>query len=410
MCPAMVEEHKTFVNINFVENRTKEILREKDVTFCYIVSSHNPADLATRGLTFPEISESPLWWQGPLWLQQETSVWPTWNTSDITPEVLEQVHSEARMPKVPIEMTLMTGIDKNQEDTASLFTLDKKCSSLRKLLHVSEYVLKFIKMKVWNRISTDSQMKFQKHNLLATIFDTLKTHSSITSQEIEMASLLWISFIQHRSYGDVFAAIKNKKNCLQMQLGIKMDKFEVLTCYGRYSNADLDEETKCPQLIPRGEIFTHLLIEEIHQRLIHAGVAHTLSQIRQEFWITQGRAEVRRVISKCTICKRHNGPSFRLPLMPPWPRERVSRSTAFQYVGLDYLGPLRVKEGEPVEKMWVCLFTCLSIRAVYLELVRGLSAQQFLDCLRRFVARRGRPHMIISDNAPQFRLVKTVIH
>ena len=95
--------------------------------------------------------------------------------------------------------------------------------------------------------------------------------------------------------------------------------------------------------------------------------------------------------------------------MPPWPRERVSRSTPFQYVGLDYLGPIRVKEGGSLEKMWICLFTCLAIRAVHLELVRGLSAQQFLDCLRRYISRRGRPEVIISDNAPQFKLVKTVL-
>jgi len=56
--------------------------------------------------------------------------------------------------------------------------------------------------------------------------------------------------------------------------------------------------------------------------------------------------------------------------------------------------------------MWVCLFTCLTIRAVHLELVCALTAQQVL----RFVARRGRSHMIISDNDPQFRLVKTMIH
>ena len=79
-------------------------------------------------------------------------------------------------------------------------------------------------------MSIDSQLKFQKHKLLATIFDSLKMHSLLTSQEIKLASLLWISFMQHRSY--VFTAIRNKKkHCLQMQLGIKMDKFEVLACH-----------------------------------------------------------------------------------------------------------------------------------------------------------------------------------
>ena len=67
--------------------------------------------------------------------------------------------------------------------------------------------------------------------------------------------------------------------------------------------------------------------------------------------------------------------------MPPWPRERVSKSEPFQYIGLDYLGPLRVKEGNRVEKMWICLFTCLAVRAVHLELVKGLSAPLLLDCL-----------------------------
>ena len=95
--------------------------------------------------------------------------------------------------------------------------------------------------------------------------------------------------------------------------------------------------------------------------------------------------------------------------MPPWPRERVSRSEPFQYIGLDYLGPLRVKEGSGTEKMWISLFTCLAVRAVHLEIIKGLSAPLFLDCLKRFIARRGKPKLIISDNAPQFRLVKTTL-
>ena len=91
--------------------------------------------------------------------------------------------------------------------------------------------------------------------------------------------------------------------------------------------------------------------------------------------------------------------------MPPWPRQRVSESLPFQFVGLDCLGPVFVKEGTVMNKMWICLFTCLAIRAVHLERVRSLS----LLCLRRFMARRGRPELIICDNAAQFKLAKTVI-
>ena len=49
----------------------------------------------------------------------------------------------------------------------------------------------------------------------------------------------------------------------------------------------------------------------------------------------------------------------------------------FQFVGLDYLGPISVKEGKEVIKSWVCLFTCLSVRAIHLEWVKDLTPSSF---------------------------------
>ena len=267
------------------------------------------------------------------------------------------------------------------------------------------YVLRFIKLKVWRKIDGE---RF-KHKLMAVVLESL-SEGFISRTEIKMASILWIYSVQQSYFNDVFLALKNnKKHCLQKQLGLKTNQFGILRCYGRYSNADVSEEMKHPKLLPRKCFFTQLVILEIHVRLIHAGVSHTLSQLREEFWIPQGRAEVKHVLHQCVVCKCHDGKSFCLPNMPPWPKERVSKSDPFTFVGLDYLGPIQVKEGNAVEKMWVCLFTCLAVRAIHLELVKGLSGQLFLDCLRRFIARRGKPTQIISDNAPQFRLVKSAL-
>jgi len=208
----------------------------------------------------------------------------------------------------------------------------------------------------------------------------------------------------------VLRAIKeNMSHCLKRQLGLKIDDLGILRCYGRFLNATITDSAKHPKLLPRREHLTSLLITEVHQRLIHAGVSHTLAQLREEYWIPQGRAEVRSVLSQCSLCRRLEGPPFRLPCMPPWPKERVSRSDPFQFVGLDYLGPVNVKWESELKKTWICLFTCLSIRAIHLEWVLDLSASQFLNCLRRFVSRRGRPDVIILDNAPQFKLVHTVV-
>ena len=43
-------------------------------------------------------------------------------------------------------------------------------------------------------------------------------------------------------------------------------------------------------------------------------------------------------------------------------------------------------------------------RAIHLEWAKNLIPEQFLSCLRRFVARRGKPQLIISDNALQFKV------
>ena len=95
--------------------------------------------------------------------------------------------------------------------------------------------------------------------------------------------------------------------------------------------------------------------------------------------------------------------------MPALTKERVTRSRPFQYVGLDYLGPLIVVDRGERVKVWICLFTCLAVRAVHLECALGLSSTHFLSCLRRFVARRGCPERITSDNAPQFKLTRTAL-
>jgi len=87
---------------------------------------------------------------------------------------------------------------------------------------------------------------------------------------------------------------------------------------------------------------------------------HTLSHLREEYWIPQGQAQARRVLSRCVIFQKFEGSSFQLLNMLVWPRERVSQSKPFQFIGLNYLGPIHVKIGTELKEIWVCLFTCLA--------------------------------------------------
>lgn len=86
------------------------------------------------------------------------------------------------------------------------------------------------------------------------------------------------------------------------------------------------------------------------------------------------------------------------------PMERVTPDSIFENVGV---GPLYVKYGSvrkpTVLKSYVCVFVSLSVKAVHLELVSDLTTEAFIAALRRFMARRGHPSMIWSDNGTNFR-------
>ena len=73
----------------FVENRLREIKAERNISFRYVPTLENPADLATKGKSANELFES-LWWHGPSWLKKPIEVWPTCETDIMDPESLQR--------------------------------------------------------------------------------------------------------------------------------------------------------------------------------------------------------------------------------------------------------------------------------------------------------------------------------
>ena len=97
--------------------------------------------------------------------------------------------------------------------------------------------------------------------------------------------------------------------------------------------------------------------------------------------------------------------------MSPWPSNKVIRSLPFQYTGINYFRLLYIKCRNHAgrRKLWVSLFTCVAVRAIHLEIVADLSANEFLLVLRRFTARRREPQQIVLDNEPQYKLAKSSV-
>ena len=70
----------------------------------------------------------------------------------------------------------------------------------------------------------------------------------------------------------------------------------------------------------------------------------------------------------------------------------------FYNTGTDYFGPFFVKQGRSLVKRYGCIFTCLTTRAVHLEVTHSMTADSVINALRRFICRRCQPHIVFSDN------------
>ncbi|XP_058789801.1 uncharacterized protein LOC131663419 [Phymastichus coffea] len=135
------------------------------------------------------------------------------------------------------------------------------------------------------------------------------------------------------------------------------------------------------------------------------GISTTLYAIHNKFFILNGKNQVRRVILCCVDCIRQKPPTPHAQ-MGVLPEPRVSESPAFDHTGVDFFGPLLIKEkahrNNSFLKVYGCVFVCLASKAVHIKLALDLSTQGFLDAFDRFTCRRGLPSHMYSDNGTNF--------
>jgi len=126
-----------------------------------------------------------------------------------------------------------------------------------------------------------------------------------------------------------------------------------------------------------------------------------LDLIRQEYWIINDRQAVRNMKFKCSYCHRQTVKPQEQH-MGNLPECRLEPRIVFRNAGVDFFGPVLVKERRSKVKVYGCLFVCMSTRACHLELVDDLSTDHFIMALSRFITRRGRPQNINSDKGTNF--------
>ena len=113
------------------------------------------------------------------------------------------------------------------------------------------------------------------------------------------------------------------------QLGLYLDKFDLIRCHGRVEHSPLSLYSKDPVLLPPKSALTNQITLNIHETHHHAGVNTILVIVREQFWIPQARRQIKGIVKGCVTCQKLWKQPVKLPLVPPLPEERVNYNRPF---------------------------------------------------------------------------------
>lgn len=365
----------------FVACRVGEILsKSKAEEWHWIPSKKNVADEATKWGRGPCLSSNSRWFRGEddLYLPEEswtTSVYPA---GERTNEELRSsmMHHEVKLPQ--------------------LVKWDR-FSNWTRLYRTVAYVHRYVR------------------NLLRKTKKEERLVGPFTREEMGKAETTIFRWIQNERYPDevtTLISVKGKQSNQQLRLEKTstirklspfMDEADVIRSDSRIAAAKfVSYDTRFPVILPKGHQATWLLVKWFHEKYLHANGETVVNEIRQRFHISQLRSFVRKVSKECMLCKvKKSVPA--IPRMAPLPAARLQAHVRpFSYIGIDYFGPIAVRVNRCTAKRWIALFTCLTTRAIHLEVVHALSTESCKMAIRRFIGRRGAPVEIRSDRGTNF--------
>ncbi|XP_011884052.1 PREDICTED: uncharacterized protein LOC105571188 [Vollenhovia emeryi] len=356
----------------FVANRVGEIQRlTNGNSWRHVSSANNPADVLSRGLHPRELQDSTIWWNGPAFLMTREKLWPNSEFTTLSNDIPESIRTTVHIATV---------------ENSVVEDLLTKHSNLNKICRILAYCLRFFKAR-----RSDPLTAF------------------ITCSEVSYALNIMYRAVQKTGFPEEYRAlikgetIRTTSNLLSLSPFIDTDG--LIRVGGRLKNAQLSFDTCHPILLPRNHTLTRLIILREHERNAHAGLQATMAAVRQRVWPLSLRSVTRKTLQNCVTCFKIK-PTSSEAIMGALPAGRITVSRPFHHCGIDYAGPLLIREGKRRNarhsKAYVAVFVCFATKAVHIELVSDLTSDAFIAALKHFVSRRGKPMAIYSDNGTNF--------
>ncbi|XP_055613505.1 uncharacterized protein LOC129759945 [Uranotaenia lowii] len=362
----------------FVSHRVSDILESTTLSeWHWIPSKLNVADDGTKWKNLPDLSKTSRWFCGPDFLLLPESEWPlpeeplTSTDIEMRPHILS--HSLPLPALIPVE----------------------NFSLWQTLLRKTAYALRYI---------YNAQRLAQKQPILS---------GPLQSADLCKAEQYLFRYAQREAYPDEIALLSaktshQKKSCIPKnsplyKLCTFLDENSVLRMQGRISSCQYaPPDAKNPIILPRNHHITKLVVASFHHRYNHQNHETIINEIRQRYHVPKLRSAYKKIRSNCQTCKNLRARP-QPPLMSELPVGRLAAfSRPFSHMGLDYFGPMIVVNGRKQEKRWGVLATCLTIRAIHLQVVHTLTTNSCILAIRNIMARRGVPVCIYSDRGTNF--------
>ncbi|KFD60758.1 hypothetical protein M514_11478 [Trichuris suis] len=357
----------------FVANRIAEIVDSTDASqWHYVRTRDNPADDCSRGLSPSKLLMHNRWFNGPPFLYQGEDHWPRPPQRSVNEAETEELQTKWAGHVHFTQGPLNDAIHRSHD--------------LKRVRQVMAYIIRFI-----NNCRPDRRER---------------QTSPLSITELDRAFIVCLTLAQHEYYGEEISCMLSGKSLKAhsklLPLSPFIDKDGLMRVQGRIDRAELPYDARHPIILRPKNPLTNMIINAVHETIQHGSVELTLCELRQRYLVLKARQAVKSVIRICTFCKRWSSkPSA--PFMAPLPAARLQAfEPPFSCVGIDCFGPIIVRVRRFHEKRYGCLFTCMSTRAVHLEVSFSLDTDSFLMAFRRFVNRRGTPAIIYSDNGKNF--------
>ena len=385
----------------------------------WVDTNNNPADLYSRGVSPRYSDKATKWLQAPFFLSQEESTWPQQPGKthdepnkcdlDVSSVTLERCFSSANVVQGNETSSVITNVcsvqavdDKGLQDP--LYRLASRYSTLQHSVKSTAWLLRMKEL-------------LRKRAACVSYAANIKP---ISAEEYDTALLALLRLAQQQSFPNLVEALENsswhevlagkqgksvKTIIIQpLKKFCPLVKDGVIRIGGRLQRSSLPMDFKHPIVLPKRHHVTRLIVLSAHCESGHSGAQYVLNKLRDRFHIVGQCRTVRHYIKQdCMVCRNLEA-RLGSQLMAPLPPARVEAGcSAYENCGVDYMGPLEIKQGRNRLKRYCCVFTCLATRATHLEVAYDLSTESFLMALRRFLSTRGHStRVIFSDNGTNF--------